>query len=119
MRGYSRKDRDLRESRNREAIKEVAQLDGAFIVSSDGTVLASCRKIDAPTVELTMSKGLGTRHWSGAAISKSSKAIAVVVSESNGTVRIYQDGATVLRIEPLRRAMTWREFDIEPPTAAE
>ena len=25
-----------------------------------------------------------------------------------------QDGETVLRIEPMRRAMTWKEFDIEP-----
>ncbi len=117
VKGYSRKERDLRDPRNREAVKEVAQLDGAFIVSADGTILASCRHINAPSIDITMTRGLGSRHWAAAAISKCTKAIAVVVSESTGTVRLFQNGETVLRIEPLRRAMTWREFDIDAPTS--
>ena len=56
-----------------------------------------------------MTKGLGSRHFAGAAISKNTKAIAVVVSQSNGTVRIFQDGEVVLRIEPLQRALKWKE----------
>ncbi len=116
VRGYNRLDRNLQDRRNREAIKEIAQLDGAFIISADGTVEASCRLIDTAPVELTLSKGLGARHWAAAAISKTTKAIAVAVSESNGTVRIFQDGEVVLRIEPMRRAMKWRDFDFEPPT---
>ncbi len=115
VKGYKRDDRDLADKRVREGVKEVAQLDGAFIVNADGTIEASCRLIDTAPVEITMTRGLGARHWAGAAISKNTKAIAVVVSESNGTVRIYQDGETVLRVEPLRRAMTWKEFDFEPP----
>ena len=34
---------------------------------------------------------------------------------SNGTVRIFQNGEVVLRIEPFRRPMKWREFEYEPP----
>ena len=119
VKGYSKKERDLRDPRNREAIKEVAQMDGAFIVSSDGTVQSCCRNIDAPAAEITMTRGLGTRHWAGAAITKHTNAIAVVVSESNGTVRIFQNGETVLRVEPFRRAMKWKEFDFEPPQVSE
>lgn len=115
VKGYSRKERNLSDARNREAVKEIAQLDGAFIVAKDGTVEASCRLIDTAPVELTLSKGLGSRHWAGAAISKNTKAVAVVVSESNGTVRIFQNGEVVLRIEPFRRAMKWKDFDFEPP----
>jgi DNA integrity scanning protein DisA with diadenylate cyclase activity len=117
VKGYSRKDRNLRSPRAREGIKEIAQLDGAFIVAPDGVVEASCRLIDTAPVSLTLSKGLGSRHWAGAAISKNTRAIAVVVSQSNGTVRIFQHGEVVLRIEPFRRAMKWRDFDFEPPAA--
>lgn len=115
VKGYSRKERNLHESRNREAIKEIAQLDGGFIVSSDGTIESACRLISAPAANITLSKGLGTRHWAAAAITKNSNAIAIVVSESNGTVRLFQNGEVVLRIEPFRRAMKWKDFEYEPP----
>ncbi len=114
VKGYARKDRSLFDHRVRESVKEIALMDGAFVIASDGTVESTCRIIDTAPVELSMSHGLGTRHYSGAAISKNTKAISVVVSESNGTVRIFQNGQIVLRIEPLRRAMTWKD-----PTSVE
>ncbi|MBX3416362.1 MAG: diadenylate cyclase [Pirellulaceae bacterium] len=110
VKGYPRRERSLADPRVRENIKEIAQLDGMFVVASDGTVEATCRIIDTNPVELTMTTGLGSRHYAGAAISKNTKAIAVVVSTSSGTVRLFQNGETVLRIEPLRRAMIWRNF---------
>ena len=116
-RGYNKKERNLDEPRVRESIKEVAQLDGAFVVASDGTVVASCQYVDAPAAEITLSKGLGTRHWAAAAITKMTKAVAVVVSESSGTVRIFQNGEIMLRIEPFRRAMKWKDFEYEPPSS--
>jgi len=116
VRGYSRKDRNLNDPRVREGIKEIAQMDGAIIVSADGTVEASCRYLDCSAANVTLSKGLGARHWAAAAISRSTNAVAVTVSQSNGTVRIFQNGETVLRIEPyLRRPMVWKEFEYEPP----
>lgn len=118
VKGYGRKDRDLGDPRVREAIKEIAPLDGAFIVSPDGVVEKACQLVDAAHANLTLSAGLGARHWAGAAISKNTKAISVVVSESNGTVRIFQNGEVVLRIEPLRRAMIWRDFEFEPPRSS-
>lgn len=116
FKGYRRKDRNIRDGRVREAIKEIAQLDGAFVVSRDGTVEAACRILDAPTSGLTLPKGLGTRHWAAAAITKATSAIAVVVSQSTGTVRLFQDGEVVLRIAPMRhvRAMKWHDTDTEP-----
>ena len=117
VRGYSRTERTLSDARTREAIKEIAQLDGAIVVAADGTVEKTCQLIDAPHASVTLSKGLGSRHWAAAAISRSTKAVAVVVSESNGTVRLFQNGEVILRIEPFRRAMKWKEFDFEPPHA--
>jgi DNA integrity scanning protein DisA with diadenylate cyclase activity len=113
--GYSRKERNIFDSKVREGIKEIAQLDGMFVVSAAGTVEGSARIIDTSPVEITMTKGLGSRHFAGAAISKNTKAIAVVVSQSNGTVRIFQNGEVVLRIEPLQRAMKWKELEGENP----
>lgn len=116
VKGYNRKDRNVNYRRVREGIKEIAQLDGAFVISSDGTIEASCRYLDSSAATVTLSKGLGARHWAAAAISRATKAIAIAVSESNGTVRIFQDGEVVLRIEPHhRRPVVWREFEFEPP----
>jgi diadenylate cyclase len=115
VRGYPRAERDLHDPRVREAIKEVAVLDGAFIVSPEGLVEKAAQLVDAPYADLTVSKGLGARHWAGAAISKATHAIGIVVSQSSGTVRIFQNGEVVLRIEPFRQAMKWKEFEYERP----
>ena len=117
VRGYSRKERDLDDHRVREGIKEIAQLDGAIIVSAEGFVEAAARYIDAPASEITLSKGLGARHWAAAAISRTTKAVAVAVSQSTGTVRIFQNGEVMLRVEPFRRPMKWKDFEYEPPAA--
>jgi diadenylate cyclase len=119
VKGYARSERDLRDPRVREAIKEVGTLDGAFIVSADGIVEKAAQLVDAPYANLTLSKGLGSRHWAGAAISKVTNCIAVVVSQSSGTVRIFQSGDVMLRIEPFRQAMKWRDFEYEPPPGEE
>ncbi|MGE0610696.1 MAG: DNA integrity scanning protein DisA nucleotide-binding domain protein [Pirellulales bacterium] len=115
VKGYSVKERRLSDARVREGIKEVAQMDGAFVITTDGIVAAACQYVDASAASLTLSKGLGARHWAAAAISRKTKAIAVAVSESSGTVRIFQNGEVMLRIEPFRRAMKWTDFDFEPP----
>lgn len=116
VKGYSRPERSVHDPRTRESIKEVAQLDGAFIVAPDGTVEKASQIVNAPYENLTLSKGLGARHWAAAAISKATGAIAVVVSESTGTVRIFKNGEVILRVEPLRRAMKWKDFVYEPPS---
>ena len=108
VKGYTRKERNIFDRKTREGLKEIAQLDGMFVIAADGTVEGTGRIIDTLPVEITMTKGLGSRHFAGAAISKNTDAIAVVVSQSSGTVRIFQNGEVVLRIEPLQRAMKWK-----------
>ncbi|MCA9099808.1 MAG: diadenylate cyclase [Planctomycetales bacterium] len=117
VRGYARKERNLSDPRVREGIKEAAQMDGAFIIGADGTVEAAARYIDCPATGLTLSKGLGARHWAAAAVTRETRAVAVAVSESNGTVRIFHNGEVVLRVEPLRRPIKWKEFEFEPPVS--
>jgi diadenylate cyclase len=118
FKGYPRKECSLRQARVRESVKELAQVDGAFVISSDGVVEAAGRILDAPAEGLTLSKGLGARHWAAAAISKTTGAIAIAVSESTGTVRIFKDGMVVLRIEPIDRAMKWSDQEQEGESTA-
>lgn len=119
VRGYSTSERKLEGTRVRESLKEIAQLDGAFVVSAEGTVVAACQHVSAPAVDITLSKGLGARHWAAAAISRATSALAICVSESNGTVRLFQNGEVMLRIEPFRRAMKWKDFEFDPPSVGE
>lgn len=113
FRGYSNAERDVRDRKVREQIKDIAQLEGAIIIRRDGVAVAACMYLDVSADGITLSKGLGTRHWAAAAISRKTKAVAIAVSQSSGTVRIFQNGELVLHIEPLARPMIWRHFQME------
>ena len=75
----------------RGTIKELAQLDGAFVISEDGTVVAACRYLDASVEQIDLPLGLGSRHLAGASVSQALGAVAIVVSES-GVVRVFHRG---------------------------
>jgi DNA integrity scanning protein DisA with diadenylate cyclase activity len=75
----------------RGTIKELAQLDGAFVISEAGAVVAACRYLDASAEGIEMPLGLGSRHLAAASISRGLDAIAIVVSES-GVVRVFHRG---------------------------
>jgi DNA integrity scanning protein DisA with diadenylate cyclase activity len=113
FRGYSGVERDIRDRRVREQIKDLAQLEGAILIGRDGVAVAACMYIDASADGITLSKGLGSRHWSAAAISRKTQAIAVAVSQSSGTVRLFQNGEVVLHIEPLARPHIWMPLHLE------
>lgn len=83
----------------RETVKELAQLDGAFIVSNAGVVLSACRYLNASSEGIDLPLGLGSRHMAAASITKQTNALAVVVSESS-IVRIFDDGEIVSEIVP-------------------
>ena len=111
FKGYTQKEKMIRSARVRESMKELAQIDGAFIISAEGVVIAAGRILNAAVEDLMLSKGLGARHWAAAAISKATDTVAIAVSESTGTVRVFQGGKVVLRIEPMDQAMKWSEAD--------
>ncbi len=83
----------------RETVKELAQLDGAFVVSDEGTVVSACRYLDSSSKGIDLPLGLGSRHMAAASITKLTNSVAVVVSESS-VVRIIDDGEIVSEIIP-------------------
>ena len=99
LQGHPDEDKSIEDPNVRETIKELAQLDGAFVVSNAGVVLSAARYIDAASDSLNVPLGLGSRHMAGASISQQTGAVAVVVSESS-MVRMFDDGELVSEIVP-------------------
>ena len=83
----------------RETVKELAQLDGAFIVADDGVVVSAARYLNAASDNLDLPLGLGSRHMAAASISRNTDAVAVAVSESS-TVRVFDEGRVVAEVVP-------------------
>jgi DNA integrity scanning protein DisA with diadenylate cyclase activity len=83
----------------RGTIKELAQLDGGFVVSREGVFLSACRYLDAVATQVNVPLGLGSRHIAAANMSAVTNAVGVVVSESS-VVRLFCHGQLVGEIIP-------------------
>jgi diadenylate cyclase len=101
----------------RETVKELAQMDGGFVVSGDRTVLSACRYFEATLPEHKQPLGLGSRHLAAASISASTGAIAVVVSECS-IVRVYSAGVLVTEILPEIWPLQRYLPHLDPPSTA-
>ncbi len=82
----------------RETIKEFAQLDGVFIIDEEGHIISAGTYLDVNFTDLEFPEGFGTKHRSCAAITKETDAIAIVVSESGGRVRILKNGRIAIKV---------------------
>ncbi|MBP1909848.1 DNA integrity scanning protein DisA nucleotide-binding domain protein [Methanolobus bombayensis] len=102
--GHEDSDRDLKDKKNWESVKEFAQLDGVFVVSEEGMVEAAGRYLDVDARDIEVEKGLGGRHVSAAAITRDTVSIAITVSQSGGVIHIYMDGKELMYIESTERA---------------
>ena len=99
LQGHADDEKRIDDPNVRETVKELAQLDGAFVVSNSGVVLSAARYVDAASDNLDLPLGLGSRHMAGASISRTTSAVSVVVSESS-MVRMFDDGELVSEIIP-------------------
>ncbi|MEL6104522.1 MAG: diadenylate cyclase [Planctomycetota bacterium] len=115
FRGYNKKARNLLDPKVQSDAKELSQLDGAFVVSAEGTIERSRQMLEVLHEDLVMSGGLGSRHWAAAAITRRTKAISVVVSQSTGTVRLYQNGFLKMQIEPMDKGIKWQDVSFKMP----
>src|SRR5579863_5977652 len=99
LEGHPENVRHIGDPNLRGTVKELAQLDGAFVVSSTGVVVAACRYLDAAASPIELPLGLGSRHIAAAHISSATRAVGVVVSESS-VVRLFCHGELVGEIIP-------------------
>jgi diadenylate cyclase len=96
--GISEAERNSLDPPIRDAIKTFSALDGAFIVREDGVVLAAGRYLLTMSRDVKLPMGLGARHSAAASITSESKAIAITVSQTTGTVRVFKTGDIVLEL---------------------
>ena len=89
--GYDEEDRSILNPFMDETIKELALIDGAFIVRGNGVVEAAGCLIQAKAEEIVLPGGLGTRHAAAAAITHVTDSLALVVS-SSGQVTYFRKG---------------------------
>jgi diadenylate cyclase len=97
--GHPESSRHVSNPNLRGTIKELAQLDGGFVVSHGGVVLSACRYLDAFASQVDVPMGLGSRHLAAANMSAVTKAVGIVVSESS-VVRLFCHGKMVGEIIP-------------------
>ncbi len=97
--GYPEEERNILDHRLKETVKEFSSIDGAFIFREDGVILAAGRHLDASGENIEIPLGLGSRHRAAAGITSLTDALAIVISEETGGVRIFHHGKIFMEIE--------------------
>jgi diadenylate cyclase len=102
--GYSEDEKNIMNPDVRHALHAFAVLDGAFVVREDGVVVAAGRYLNFDEAEeVDIPLGLGARHMAAAGISRDSESIAIVVSQTSGSVRVFRRGKVALELAPRAR----------------
>jgi diadenylate cyclase len=99
FRGYLDEEKNVLDPSLGETLKEFSTIDGAFVIRGDGVILSAGTFLRPERVAGGLQSGLGARHAAAAAITSGSAALAVVVSQSTGTVSLFRGGALVLSLE--------------------
>ena len=89
--GYDEEDRSILNPFMDETIKELALIDGAFILRGNGVVESAGCLIQAKADGIILPGGLGTRHAAAAAVTHVTDSLALVVS-SSGQVTYFRKG---------------------------
>jgi diadenylate cyclase len=97
--GVPETERNVLDSALKETLREFASIDGAFVIRDDGMILAAGRHLKAYSEDTHLPQGLGARHRSAAGITALTGAVAIVVSESTGDVRVFGQGRVFMEID--------------------
>jgi DNA integrity scanning protein DisA with diadenylate cyclase activity len=106
--GHPEQERNIHTPAFLETLRELAALDGAFIISNTGVVEAAGAYLDAPARRGALRRGFGARHVAAQAITATTESFTLVISESSGTVTVFHKGRILLELEkpdapPMRR----------------
>jgi DNA integrity scanning protein DisA with diadenylate cyclase activity len=111
FRGYTEKERNILDDSIDDSIKEIAKMDGAFVVKGNGVIVSACVTLRPAIAGERLPQGLGARHAAAAAITASTKSIAITLSESTGAVRVWRRGEMITELEKSTRSV----LDGAPP----
>ncbi|MCP4590081.1 MAG: hypothetical protein GY842_05005 [bacterium] len=99
FRGYTEKERNVLDDGMRETIKEFCSIDGAFVLKGNGVIMSAGTTLRPTMAADELPQGLGARHAAAAGITATTRCIALTVSESTGTVRVWRRGKLITEIE--------------------
>ncbi|MEZ6188520.1 MAG: diadenylate cyclase [Planctomycetota bacterium] len=98
--GHPRRSRNVHNPGLFETIRELVAMDGALLVSPKGTLEAAGLYLSPRTTPRGVKRGLGARHAAAAGITvEHDPCVAIVVSESSGSVSVYHDGQAILVLQ--------------------
>lgn len=98
FRGYSDKEKNIKNPTIKESVCELAKMDGAFLVRNNGVMCSAGRLLFTPKGKVKIVKGLGARHNAAAYITKKTQSIGIVVSESTGFISVFARGKLLFRL---------------------
>ncbi len=99
FRGYAEKERNILDDSIHETVKELAKLDGAFVIKGNGVIISAGTMLRPTLAGEDVNQGLGARHAAAAGITACTKSIALSLSESTGAVRVWRRGRMITEIE--------------------
>jgi DNA integrity scanning protein DisA with diadenylate cyclase activity len=114
LQGHPSESKKIEDVNMRETAKELSQLDGAFVVSADGTIISAARYLKADSTDVDLPLGLGTRHMAAAAMTLATDSVAVVVSVSS-VVRVFNQGKIIGEVIPEIWMLGRESIQIEGP----
>ncbi len=96
FKGYEERHRNILDPGLAETVKELARIDGAFVISGAGVIesAGTYLRVDVEIPELP--SGLGARHAAAASITAVSEAVAIAISESTRQVSIFRHGRRLI-----------------------
>jgi diadenylate cyclase len=95
--GHPDEVRNLHNHSSWETIKQFAQLDGAVVIDDNGIAVAAGKYVNFEW-GIYLESGFGGRHTAAATISKKTRAISLVVSET-GNIRIFKNGKNIFSLK--------------------
>jgi DNA integrity scanning protein DisA with diadenylate cyclase activity len=81
-------------------IQKYARVDGVFVVGGDGRVERFVKQVNPRQRSSQLDPSLGSRHAAAAGITLDTRALAVLVTESGGDIKLFGDGRLVLAMKP-------------------
>jgi DNA integrity scanning protein DisA with diadenylate cyclase activity len=100
LEGHEDKKRFLTDPASWDMLTELAKLDGAFVVRGDGYIRTAGTFLQVSRTDIEIPAGLGARHLAAASVTARTEATAVVVSSTDGQVRVFSGGALVMQLAP-------------------
>jgi trk system potassium uptake protein TrkH len=99
--GHSRDERMVTNQGIVENVKGFALLDGVFVITGDGVIESAGRYLTIDTSRVRIPMGLGTRHGSVAGITRATRSVGIVVSQSGGRISVFRAGEMVKQFSTL------------------